>query len=76
MEVVLIVFLGVCGIILSGGLVNWVNIYMEKQAMGKKQAEALQVRLDEMERRLADIQEVVLAIDEKLEYFDIKKVKS
>ena len=73
MEVVLIVFLGVCGIILSGGIVNWVNIYMEKQAMGKKQSEALQSRLSEMERRLADIQELVLAIDEKLEYLEIKK---
>ena len=74
MGVVFIVFLGVCGIILSGGLVNWVNIYLGKQTMGKKQTEALQIRLDEMERRLADIQEVVLAIDEKLEYLDIKKV--
>jgi hypothetical protein len=72
---VLIIFLGVCAIILCGGLVNWVNLYMEKHAFGKKQAEALQYRLDEMDRRLSDVQEVVLAIDEKLEHLEIRQAK-
>jgi hypothetical protein len=79
MEVVMIVFLGVCGIILCGGLVNWVNIYLEKQNSGKKQAKELQAlleeRLGELDRRLTDIQEVVLAVDEKLEHLELKQAK-
>jgi len=79
MEVVQIVFLGVCGIILCGGLVNWVNLYMEKQHSGKKQAKEfyalIEGRLAELEHRLSDIQEVVLAIDEKLEQLETQRIK-
>ena len=79
MNVLAIIFWGVCAIILCGGLVNWINIYMEKQTSGKKQDEEFYVRIEErlteLERRLSDIQEVVLAIDEKLEHFEMKQAK-
>lgn len=79
MEVVFIVFMGTCAIILCGGLVNWVNIYMEKQASGKKQTKELQAlleeRLAELDRRLTDIQEVQISLSEKFEQWEEERVR-
>lgn len=90
-------FLGVCGIILCGGLVggkiSWFELMMgtgclvflagifhklaksraEEGSLSQDQARLLEQRLAEVERRLADIQEVVLAIDEKLEHLEVKQ---
>ncbi|MBM3279015.1 MAG: hypothetical protein FJY95_13165 [Candidatus Handelsmanbacteria bacterium] len=74
-----IICLGVCGIILCGGLVKWVNLNMEKRQLGKKQAKEfdalIEGRLAELEHRLSDIQEVVLAIGEKLEQLETQRIK-
>lgn len=75
MSVLLVIFLGICAIILCGGLVNWINLYLEKQALGKEQVEALQVRLDEMDHRLTDIQEVMISLSEKFDRWEEERFK-
>lgn len=76
MNVVLGILGAVGAIILCGGLVNWMNIYRQKQGVGAKQVEELLLRLAEIERRLGDIQEVVQALDEKLEHLEMRGAKA
>lgn len=75
MSIVFIVFMGICGIILCGGLVNWVNLYLEKRTFGREQTEVLQARLDEMDRRLNDIQEVMISLSEKFDRWEEERVR-
>ena len=63
--------IGVGIIILCGGLVNCMSIYFG--ARYKKSKKALQAedqiatRLDEIERRLTDVQDVMIALSEKVD---------
>jgi hypothetical protein len=64
--------IGVCLIILCGGLVNWVNLYLEtrRHAMKKRAPEEeglIAQRLEEIERRLTDVQDVMIALSEKFD---------
>lgn len=47
----------------------------EDGGLSAAQAERIEARLAEMDRRLTDIQEVVLAIDEKLEHLEMNQAK-
>lgn len=47
----------------------------EEGGLSEAQADRIEERLGQLERRLSDIQEVVLAIDEKLEHLENKAVK-
>ncbi len=63
-------FAGIALIICATALVKYVEGRNKKGSVGPQQAELLQERMDLVERRLSDIQEIVLAIDEKLERQD------
>ena len=63
---------GICLIIFAGGLVNWVNIYLSRRP-GKRAAAAdadTAQRLAELERRLTDVKDVMLALSDKLDRWD------
>jgi hypothetical protein len=63
-------FAGIALIICATALVKYVEGRNKKGNIGPQQAEILSERMDMVERRLSDIQEIVLAIDEKLERQD------
>jgi len=63
-------FFGIALIICAIALLKHVQGRNKKDGVGPQQAERLQERMDLLERRLSDIQEIVLAIDEKLERQD------
>lgn len=71
--------IGVCFIILCGGLVNAVNTYVKKrpkqgESMGKE-GEGIDARLREVERRLTDVQDVMIALSEKFDRWEKKKTE-
>jgi len=77
--------LGVCLIILAGGAVNAVNTYISSRAKQEKQGGAgsrkdqegtLELRLSEVERRLTDVQDVMIALSEKFDRWEQEKAKS
>ncbi|MEW6750582.1 MAG: hypothetical protein AB1505_06345 [Candidatus Latescibacterota bacterium] len=65
---------GVCLVVLVGGLVNWGNLYLRKRSEprpdGVAGAIGLEARLDEIERRLTDIQDVMIALSEKFDRWE------
>jgi len=77
--------LGVCLIILAGGLVNAINTYVSNRSKLKKremenpqskgEKDDLQARLDEIERRLTDVQDVMIALSEKFDRWEREKEK-
>ena len=75
--------LGVCLIILVSGLVNWVNGYIDikkrtregELKLGKQGAGNLEERLAEIERRLTDVQDVMIALSEKFDHWEREKDK-
>jgi hypothetical protein len=68
--------LAVCLIILAGGLVHWVNTYLEQRGSARSRDPGPDVdpgmaeRLDEVERRLTDVQDVMIALSEKFDSWD------
>ena len=71
---ILHIFAGIALIVLAAGMVNWVNMYMEgKKAQMKTTAEApddLTQRLDDVEGRLRDVLDVMLALSEKMDRWE------
>ena len=67
---VLQVAFGICLIILAGGLVAYMNDRKRPRSknngIGSDHAEKIEARLDGLEQRLTDIQDVMITIDEKL----------
>jgi hypothetical protein len=75
MSVLIQIAVGVSLIILSAGVVNWVNIYLgsvKKSAKnsGLDNVAASEERLREIERRLTDVQDVMIALNEKFDRWD------
>lgn len=67
--------LGICLIIFVGGVVNWVNLYLEKQPnRQRKEEERLEERLAEIERRLTEVQDVMIALSEKFDRWEQERV--
>ena len=60
-------WVGIALVICAFALYKYVRIRVEREGAGRGQVESLERRLGEVERRLTDIQDIVLAIDEKLE---------
>jgi hypothetical protein len=58
---------GIALIICSVALLNYVK-GQNKQGGGNKKIRELENRLAEMERRMNDVQDIVLSIDERFEY--------
>ena len=74
--------LGVCLIILCGGAVNAINTHVKKKPqkkesgkrMGKDgEEDGIDVRLTEIERRLTDVQDVMIALSEKFDRWEREK---
>lgn len=81
MSVLMQIAVGVSLIILSAGVVNWVNIYMGAIKKGAKisgpnGALGNDERLREIERRLTDVQDVMIALNEKFDRWDEEHQKT
>jgi len=75
--------LGVCLIILCGGAVNAINTHVKKKPQKKEagrksgkdgEADGIEIRLTEIERRLTDVQDVMIALSEKFDRWEREKV--
>ncbi len=69
MGIILQIAIGICLIIVTGGLVNYLNSHskrIKKNGISSNRAEQFEDRLNNLEKRLTDIQDVMLSIDDKL----------
>ncbi len=68
------VAIGVCFIILCSGLVNWGNKYYSSRKRRDKKSEQeedrIVKRLERVEQRLTEVQDVMIALSEKIDYMD------
>ena len=60
-------WMGIALVICAFALLKYVRIRAERGGAGDEDVERLERRLAEVERRLTDIQDIMLAIDEKLD---------
>ena len=58
---------GIALIIGAIALLKYVRVHAEREGVAREEVDRMEQRLGEIERRLTDIQDIVLAIDEKLE---------
>ncbi|MBT3344317.1 MAG: hypothetical protein HN712_07935 [Gemmatimonadetes bacterium] len=67
-----VIFSGVVAIILVGGFVSWGNTYFKNRssAIVSTADEDVLDRLSQIERRLTDTQDVMLALSEKLDRWE------
>ena len=74
MSGVLQVAIGVCLIILCSGLVNWGNKYYSsrkrRDKKAKEEEDLIAKRLEQVEQRLTEVQDVMIALSEKIDYMD------
>ena len=70
-NLILQIAFGICLIILAGGLVAYMNNRKRPRGtfkgIGPDHAEKIEARLDALEQRLTDIQDVMITIDDKLD---------
>ena len=63
--------IGVSMIILCGGVVNWVNMFCESRYMRNKndrgEEDQLGMRLNAIDHRLTEVQDVMIALSEKID---------
>ena len=77
MSGVLQVAIGVCLIILCCGLVNWGNKYyssrrrLDKKA--KQEEDRIVQRLERVEQRLTEVQDVMIALSEKIDRLEMRE---
>ena len=68
------VAMGICLIILCSGLVNWGNKYYSsrkrRDKKAKEEEDLIAKRLEQIERRLTEVQDVMLALSEKIDHMD------
>ncbi|MCE2446937.1 MAG: hypothetical protein J4F35_00690 [Candidatus Latescibacteria bacterium] len=68
------VAIGIGFIILCGGLVNWGNMYFSGRKRRDKKSEQeedrIVKRLERVEQRLTEVQDVMIALSEKIDYMD------
>lgn len=69
--------IGICLIILCSGLVNWGNKYYSSRKRRDKKAkeeEALIAkRLEQVEQRLTEVQDVMIALSEKIDRLEVRE---
>ncbi len=78
MPVLLQIAVGIGIITLCGGIVSWVCMYMEGVRKQMKDGRGATVvasddRLREIERRLTDVQDVMIAISEKMDRLEVER---
>ncbi|MDE2812606.1 MAG: hypothetical protein OXM01_06270 [Gemmatimonadota bacterium] len=68
------VAIGICLIILCCGLVNWGNKYYSsrkrRDKKAKEEEDLIAKRLKQVEQRLTEVQDVMIALSEKIDYMD------
>ena len=68
------VAIGVCFIILCSGLVSWGNKYYSsrkgRDKKAKEEEDLIAKRLERVEQRLTEVQDVMIALSEKIDYMD------
>lgn len=69
-------FIGISMIILVSAIVSAVHKYIDRRTRGSIPSEAekrLNARMDELDRRLTDIQDILITIDEKFDRSPISR---
>ncbi|MCY4605972.1 MAG: hypothetical protein OXE49_17210 [Gemmatimonadetes bacterium] len=65
---------GVGFIILCGGFVKWGNMYFSnrkgRDKKAKQEEDRIVKRLERVEQRLTEVQDVMIALSEKIDYMD------
>ena len=68
------VAIGVCFIILCSGFVKWGNMYFSnrkgRDKRAKQEEDRIVKRLERVEQRLTEVQDVMIALSEKIDYMD------
>jgi len=70
---ILTIAIAICLVILCGGAVNWMNLYMAKRPRASAPEDALdelRQRLNEMDGRLRDVLDVMIALSEKFDRWE------
>lgn len=80
MSGVLQVAIGVCFIILCSGFIKWGNMYFSnrkgRDKKAKQEEDRIVKRLERIEQRLTEVQDVMIALSEKIDYMDGVGTKS
>lgn len=60
--------IGICLIIFAGGLVSYIHLRKKREGKGMspERAKRMESRLDAVDQRLNDLQEVIITLDERL----------
>lgn len=73
------VAIGVCLIVLCSGLVHWGNMYFSRRKRGDKKArqeeDRIVKRLERVEQRLTEVQDVMIALSEKIDRMEGAEVE-
>ena len=68
------VAIGVCFIILCSGFVKWGNMYFSnrkgRDKKAKQEEDRIVKRLERVEQRLTEVQDVMIAVSEKIDHMD------
>ena len=68
------VAIGVCFIILCSGFVKWGTMYFSnrkgRDKKAKQEEDRIVKRLERVEQRLTEVQDVMIALSEKIDYMD------
>ena len=69
--------IGVCLIILCSGLVNWGNKYYSsrkrRDKKTKEEEDLIVKRLELVEQRLTEVQDVMIAVSEKIDRLEVRE---
>ena len=69
--------IGVCLIILCSGLVNWGNRYYSsrrgRDKKAKEEEDRIVKRLERVEQRLTEVQDVMIAVSEKIDRLEVRE---
>ena len=71
------VAIGICLIILCSGLVNWGNKYYSsrkrRDKKAKEEEDLIAKRLERVEQRLTEVQDVMIAVSEKIDRLEVRE---
>lgn len=72
MSWILTIALAICLVTLCAGVVNWMNMYMARrpQASAPDAIDELRQQLSEMDSRLRDVLDVMIALSEKFDRWE------
>ena len=77
MSGVLQVAIGVCFIILCCGFVKWGNMYFShrkgRDKKAKQEEDRIVKRLERVEQRLTEVQDVMIALSEKIDRLEVRE---